>query len=153
MRLSEVDERVLRECCASPEWAARMAALQPFVSRDALLEAADRVLADLPEDEIDRALAGHPRIGERSRNANSAREQATVHEADQPTLDALTRGNAAYEAKFGHVYLVCASGRSAAELLAVLEQRLGNDAATERQVVRTELGKINRLRLERLCPL
>jgi 2-oxo-4-hydroxy-4-carboxy-5-ureidoimidazoline decarboxylase len=67
------------------------------------------------------------------------------------TLAALAEGNREYEARFGHVYLVCASGRSGEELLAVLRSRLGNDPATERRVVRAELGKINRLRLERLA--
>ena len=66
------------------------------------------------------------------------------------TVRALADGNRAYEAKFGHVYLVCASGRSADELLAVLQQRLGNDPVTERAVVRRELGLINRIRLVRL---
>ncbi len=65
-------------------------------------------------------------------------------------MRALADGNRAYEAKFGHVYLVCASGRSAEELLAVLQQRLGNDPVTERAVVRRELGLINRIRLVRL---
>ena len=70
--------------------------------------------------------------------------------ADQAVLDALADGNRVYEERFGHVYLVCATGRSAEELLGLLRARLGNNPKTERMVVRDELGKINRLRLERL---
>ncbi len=70
--------------------------------------------------------------------------------ADQATLQALAEGNEAYERRFGHVYLVCATGRSAGELLALLRERLGHDPGTEWGIVRRELGKINRIRLRRL---
>ena len=96
---------------------------------------------------------GIPRIGERAEGdggAWSRREQSGVSGAEASTLQALADGNRAYEAKFGQVYLVCASGRSAEELLAVLQQRLRNDPETERAVVRRELGLINRIRLGRL---
>ena len=96
------------------------------------------------------ALAGHPRIGERCAHASSRREQSGVAGAGAQVLDALAAGNRAYEERFGHVYLVCANGRPAGELLAVLRGRLGNDPATERRVLRAELREINRLRLERL---
>ena len=92
-------------------------------------------------------MAGHPRIGERSTHAASQREQSGVGD---DVRDALAEGNREYEQRFGHVYLVCASGRSGDELLAVLRSRLGNDPAHERTVVRAELGDINRLRLQRL---
>ena len=83
------------------------------------------------------------------RAPTSRREQAGV--TGDETLAALAAGNREYEARFGHVYLVCASGRSGEELLAVLRSRLDNDPVTERAVVREELGRINRLRLERLA--
>ncbi|MEN0140320.1 MAG: 2-oxo-4-hydroxy-4-carboxy-5-ureidoimidazoline decarboxylase [Rhodococcus sp. (in: high G+C Gram-positive bacteria)] len=141
---------LLVQCCASTVWAQQVAAGRPFPSADALHTAADTALADLTESEIDAALAGHPRIGDRADNPSSAREQSAVASADDDVRARLRSGNEEYEQKFGHVYLVCASGRSAQELLDVLHARLGNDAATERTILRTELAAINRLRLERL---
>ncbi|MGE3286049.1 MAG: 2-oxo-4-hydroxy-4-carboxy-5-ureidoimidazoline decarboxylase [Pseudonocardia sp.] len=141
---------VLERVCSSPRWAHRLVRARPHRCRAALAAEADAALADLPEDEIDLALAGHPRIGERSEHASSQREQAGVASAGADVRTALREGNRAYEERFGHVYLVCADGRSADELLAVLRMRLGNDPATERRVLREELRRINRLRLERL---
>jgi 2-oxo-4-hydroxy-4-carboxy-5-ureidoimidazoline decarboxylase len=143
-------ESALLECCAAPEWASALAADRPYGSVPALLERADAVLAGMPEEQVDLALAGHPRIGERPVHASSAREQSGVAGAPDDVLATLAEGNRAYEQRFGHVYLVCADGRPAAELLAVLRSRLGNDPTTERAVLRTELGKINRIRLRRL---
>lgn len=140
----------LLACCSSPEWAQALVAGRPYPSVDALLDTADTVLAGLPESEIDRALAGHPRIGERPDTAASAREQAGVATAADAVRSALADGNRAYEARFGHIYLVCASGRTGGELLAILDERLGNDAETERRLMRTELAKINRIRLRAL---
>ncbi|MBJ7340717.1 2-oxo-4-hydroxy-4-carboxy-5-ureidoimidazoline decarboxylase [Mycolicibacterium sp.] len=136
--------------CSSTIWARRVLAGGPFRDVDALLDRADRVLAELPDGEIDAALDGHPRIGAKVDNASSAREQAAVVSADDSVKAELAASNAEYDAKFGYVYLVCASGRSAEELLAILVDRLNNDAETERRVMRSELAKINRLRLERL---
>lgn len=136
--------------CSSPIWARRVLAGAPFDSVEALLDRADRVLAELPDAEIDAALDGHPRIGAKVENASSAREQAAVTTAGDDVKARLAARNLEYDEKFGYVYLVCASGRSAEELLAILEDRLHNDPDTERRVMRSELGKINRLRLERL---
>ena len=136
--------------CSSPIWARRVVAGGPFRDVDALLDRADRVLAELPDAEIDAALDGHPRIGAKIDNASSAREQAGVADADAGVRAELATKNREYDDKFGYVYLVCASGRSAEELLAILTDRLHNDADTERRVMRNELAKINRLRLERL---
>ena len=143
-------ERLLRACCASTTWARAVAAGRPYRSSDALFAAADAALAALEDPDVDEALSGHPRIGERSRSTASAREQAGVLASDDTVLTALADGNRAYEQRFGHVYLVCATGRSGAELLAVLTERLGNDPATERMRTRAELGKINRIRLAQL---
>ncbi|MCV7287776.1 2-oxo-4-hydroxy-4-carboxy-5-ureidoimidazoline decarboxylase [Mycolicibacterium wolinskyi] len=141
---------MLFEVCSSPIWARRVLAGTPFRNVDALLDRADRILAELPDAEIDAALDGHPRIGGRVDNASSAREQAGVADADDAVRAELAAKNQAYEDKFGYVYLVCASGRSAEELLAILTERLCNDPETERRVMRSELAKINRLRLQRL---
>jgi 2-oxo-4-hydroxy-4-carboxy-5-ureidoimidazoline decarboxylase len=139
--------------CSSTIWARRVLAGGPFRTVDALLDRADRVLAELPDAEIDAALDGHPRIGAKvtqAHSASSAREQARVADADEGVRTELAARNRDYDDKFGYVYLVCASGRSAEELLGILTDRLDNDPDTERRVMRSELAKINRLRLERL---
>ena len=136
--------------CSSPIWARRVLAGGPFGDVDALLDRADRVLAELPDAELDTALDGHPRIGATVNNASSAREQSKVAKAGDDVRAALASGNRTYDEKFGYVYLVCASGRSAEELLDILTDRLANDPETERRVMRSELAKINRLRLQRL---
>lgn len=150
---SDDAQATLLECCSSPQWAHAVAARRPYPSPAALFEAADEALADLDDAELRAALAGHPRIGERAdagHAASSGREQAGVAQSSTATLTALVDGNRAYEARFGHVYLVCADGRSGDELLAVLHERLTNDPASEWATVREELRKINRLRLARL---
>jgi OHCU decarboxylase len=141
--------RLLLGVCSSPRWADAVAGARPYGSTADLYAAADRALGSMSEADLDDALAGHPRIGERADDAASRREQSGV--SGETTLAALAEANREYEARFGHVYLVCASGRSGEELLALLRRRLGNDPATERRVARDELGKINRLRLERLA--
>ncbi|MFI1238424.1 2-oxo-4-hydroxy-4-carboxy-5-ureidoimidazoline decarboxylase [Nocardia salmonicida] len=138
-------EEALLACCSAPRWARAVAAARPYATTESLAAAADAASASLDDADIDEALAGHPRIGDRPTSAASAREQSGV--AGQDVRSALAEGNRAYEAKFGHIYLVCAAGRSGEELLAVLRARLDNDPSTERQVMRTELSKINRLRL------
>ncbi len=144
---------LLFEVCSSTIWARRVVAGSPFRDAEALYDRADRVLAELPDAEIDAALDGHPRIGasvSAAHSPSSAREQARVADAGEVVKAALAEKNREYEDRFGYVYLVCASGRSADELLAILTDRLDNDPETERRVMRSELAKINRLRLERL---
>ena len=150
-RLSERQRmHLLFEVCSSPIWARRVLAGGPFRDAEALFDRADRVLAELPDAELDAALDGHPRIGAKADNPSSAREQARVADATDAVKAELAEKNRAYDDKFGYVYLVCASGRTAEELLAILTDRLDNDPETERRVMRSELAKINRLRLERL---
>ena len=146
----------LLSVCASPAWAEQMLAARPYHSVGEVLTLADRAVAGLSEAELDAALAGHPRIGERETAATpggrdwSSGEQAGVAGASDGVLRALTDGNRDYEERFGHVYLVCATGRTADEMLALLHRRLGNDPDTEWTVVRDELAKINRIRLTKL---
>jgi 2-oxo-4-hydroxy-4-carboxy-5-ureidoimidazoline decarboxylase len=139
-------ERMLLECCSAPRWARAVAAARPYADLDAVHAAAAAALSDA---DVADGLAGHPRIGERA-GKRSAREQAGTAGASAEVLAALAAGNRAYEERFGHVYLVCATGRGAAELLAVLQERLGHDPVTERAVVRRELVAINRIRLDAL---
>ncbi|MFB9375980.1 2-oxo-4-hydroxy-4-carboxy-5-ureidoimidazoline decarboxylase [Kineococcus gynurae] len=157
MRVAELDalpgptcEERLRSCCDAPDWARRVTARRPFGDRAALLEAAVSELARTSEADVDRALAAHPRIGERSESTASRSEQAGALAAGVAVRERLAAGNLRYEERFGHVYLVCASGRSGEELLDILEARLGNDPVTERAILRRELAAITRLRLERL---
>jgi 2-oxo-4-hydroxy-4-carboxy-5-ureidoimidazoline decarboxylase len=148
-------ERELLSCCASPRWARQLAAGRPYRNLAALVAAADTALAALPWQEVERALAAHPRIGDRITGADresgwSRREQAGMAAADPATRTALAQANREYEQRFGHVFLIFASGRGDAELLAAARARLRNDRTVEREIVRTELGKIVRLRLARL---
>ncbi len=141
---------------AAPEWADPLIARRPYADLDALLDTSDVLVVALSESQVDAALAGHPRIGERSAGlddesaARSAREQAGMSQADASVQEAMARGNADYEARFGRIYLVAAAGRSADELLALLHERLGNDPGVELDVVRRELARITRLRLTEL---
>ncbi|GAA4549841.1 2-oxo-4-hydroxy-4-carboxy-5-ureidoimidazoline decarboxylase [Pseudonocardia xishanensis] len=139
-------EAALREVCTAPRWAREVAAGRPYGSLEKLQAAADAALTGA---DLDDALAGHPRIGDRAAEGTARREQAGVAGASAAVLEALATGNRAYEERFGHVYLVCAQGRSAEDLLATLRSRLGNDPAEERLVALGELAAINRLRLGR----
>jgi 2-oxo-4-hydroxy-4-carboxy-5-ureidoimidazoline decarboxylase len=141
---------VLLGCCPAAGWAEKVAAGRPYTSLDALLA---RARAALTDEDVTEALAGHPRIGDTRAAAHSSwsrGEQAGVGGSGDTVLAELAAGNRAYEERFGHIYLVCAAGRSATELLAILRDRLSNDPGTERQVTRDELRKINELRLIRL---
>jgi 2-oxo-4-hydroxy-4-carboxy-5-ureidoimidazoline decarboxylase len=148
----------LRSCCAAEAWVEEMVAGRPHRSEAALYAASDRATAALDAAGLEQALAGHPRIGDAApahggdgRSAAWSRgEQAGVWTAGADVLGELAAANASYERHFGHVYLVCASGRSAAELLAVCQARIDNDPEIERRVVLEELAKINRLRLGKL---
>ena len=146
--------RVLLECCDVPAWAQTVAAGRPYSEVDSLLAVADAAARRLGPADVERALAAHPRIGERAQGKGtsagwSRREQAGV-DTDEQTQAALLEGNRAYEHRFGRVFLICASGLSAGEILAALRGRLENDPATEDAVVADELRKIALLRLRRV---
>jgi 2-oxo-4-hydroxy-4-carboxy-5-ureidoimidazoline decarboxylase len=144
---SQEAERELLSCCSAPRWARKVAAGRPYASLAALQTVARSALDDA---DLDAALDGHPRIGDRWARGASRREQSGVAAAGAGVLAALEEGNRAYEQRFGHVYLVCATGRSAEDLLATLQARLGNDPDTERGVALAELAAINEIRLDRL---
>lgn len=142
----------LMACCASRAFAGGVAERRPYRDLDELLAAAEAAVKGLEWGDVLEALAAHPRIGERagggSREASWSRQEQSGVEDE--VREALAEGNRAYEARFGHVYLVCATGLSGARLLARLRERLGNDEEGERAVVRDELAKITRLRLVKL---
>ena len=140
----------LAACCAAPEWVAAMVAGRPYADEDELLAASDAAVAGLTDAGLAAALAAHPRIGDRPAGEWSRQEQAGVGSAGADVRAELAAANAAYERRFGQVYLVCATGRSAEELLDICRSRLANDPAAERAVVLVELAGINRIRLAKL---
>jgi len=149
--LIEAQER-LYSCFASRRWAQRVAEGWPYEDLDSLLGAAERAWSELEPSDWADALAGHPRIGERggSSPAASEREQSGVRVAAASTLDQLAAENRLYEARFGHVFLIAAAGKSADEILAALRGRMENDPVTEARVAAEEHRKIARLRLREL---
>lgn len=149
----EAARRELSGCCSSARWVSAVLAGRPYPSLAGLLRRSDEAVASLAPGDLRDALSGHPRIGERRDDGAdrwSGAEQAGVAGAARPAMQALADGNVAYERRFGHIYLVCATGRTAPELLALLTARLENDPDTEWGVVRSELQKINRIRLRKL---
>jgi 2-oxo-4-hydroxy-4-carboxy-5-ureidoimidazoline decarboxylase len=147
----EVTERELREglpdCLNVPRWVEEVARGGPYASLDDLLDAAGLAATPLTPDEVDQALADHPRIGERAAGSGasasfSANEQA-ASASDDPELAArLAEGNRAYEERFGRIFLIRAAGRSRAEILAELERRLLLPPEDEVKVVASELREI-----------
>jgi OHCU decarboxylase len=138
--------------CHSRRWAKQVAAGRPYADLAALQRAADQVWLGLGPEDWREAFAAHPRIGAGggASPAWSRQEQAGVGGAGRDVQERLARGNAEYEARFGHVFLISAAGRDADEILAALTERLGNDPATELRVAAAEHRRITRLRLERL---
>jgi 2-oxo-4-hydroxy-4-carboxy-5-ureidoimidazoline decarboxylase len=148
----ETTREVLLGCLSVPRWADDVLAGQPYADRDALLAAADRAARELTDDELGQALSGHPRIGERGgapgMSAQSRQEQSGVDPGEADTATRLAAGNAAYEERFGRVFLIRAAGRDGEEILAELDRRLRNDDATERAETVDNLRQITMLRLE-----
>jgi OHCU decarboxylase len=148
--------RLLGACCGSTRWVQAFAACRPWASLDELLRAAERAASGLGESDWLDAFRAHPRIGEKPAEARDAAtrwaagEQSRVDDAAAGVRAELAEANRAYEAKFGHIYIVCATGKTADEMLAICKERLANDAATERLRAAVEQKKITRLRLEKL---
>ncbi|WP_267899906.1 MULTISPECIES: 2-oxo-4-hydroxy-4-carboxy-5-ureidoimidazoline decarboxylase [Lentzea] len=143
---------LLTECLAVPRWVDAIVAGRPYASMDALLAASHVAAQGLSDEEVLGAIAGHPRIGERQKTGGvsakwSRSEQSGV---DSSQADRLAAANAAYEDRFGHIYLVCATGLSGAEMLDNLSSRMDNPPDVELRVVNDELAKIAALRLQKL---
>lgn len=146
-------------CCGSKRWAAAMVALRPIGSVVELSVAADRVWGEMKEADWLQAFACHPRIGERPQRrtahastqsaAWSSQEQSSANTAGERVLAELAASNAVYERRFGFTYIVCATGKSAEEMLDLLNRRLTNDrfeelreaAEQQRQITQIRLGK------------
>ncbi|MFI0815082.1 2-oxo-4-hydroxy-4-carboxy-5-ureidoimidazoline decarboxylase [Streptomyces sp. NPDC021098] len=139
---------LLYEVCTSRAWGAAVAAGRPYRHVEAVLAASDAAMAGLTGADLAEAMAGHPPIGRPTPgDATSAREQSGVGDELRAELLEL---NLAYQERHGHVFLICATGRTGEEMRTALRHRIGNGTATEREIVRTELGKINRIRLTNL---
>jgi len=130
-------------CCGSRRFAAAMAAGRPYPSAGAAVAAVDVVFETLTWSDVLEAMERHPRIGARA-SGQSAAEQAGVADA---TRAALAAGNAEYEDRFGHVFLICATGLTGDQMLGSLRERLTNNADIERTVAASELAMITRLRV------
>ena len=146
---------VLRPCVDIDSWVEALVAGRPYADVGALLAVADTQARSWTAAEVEAALADHPRIGERHAGegtsaAMSGREQSGVDPHDAEVQRRLAEGNAAYEERFDRIYLVRAAGRSAEEILALLEGRLGNDSDTELEVTAGQLREIALLRLDGL---
>ena len=147
-------ERDALACCASTAFAKAVADGRPYRDAAALLSAVDAVFETLTWDDIAESMNGHPRIGDRAaRGGMSAAEQSGAAAATDEVKQGLADGNLAYEQRFGHIFLICASGLSGQEMLTRLRARLKNDEDAERGVVRAELLKITRLRITKLLSL
>jgi OHCU decarboxylase len=148
----------LLKCCGSTRWAREMCGRRPFLDSRELTEAADRVWLGLSREDWLEAFRSHPKIGGRGAEREtgerarrwSEEEQKGTRGAAPDVLEELAEANREYEQRFGHIFIVCATGKSAAEMLALLRRRLGNDPEAELRVAAEEQRRITRLRLEKL---
>lgn len=159
--LSDVDAAFnLTACCGSSAWVARMLEQRPFRERKRMLAVADDVVGTLQASDWVEAFSHHPRIGERRAAADgpaiaqhwSSGEQAASSDACADVRGQIIAANREYEKRFGFIFIVCANGRSAAEIHSLLRQRLGNSLDEELAIAAREQQQITRLRLEKLVP-
>ena len=149
---------MLEACCGSAAWVNGMLVRRPFTTLHVLLHESEQLWWDLEPDDWREAFEHHPRIGDAAAavrqgepaRAWSADEQRGASDAPEDTRRQLAEGNREYERRFGHIYLVCAAGKSAGEMLALLRARMENDPDTELRVAAAEQAKITRLRLLKL---
>ena len=158
-RLDDADvaeaRRLLTACCGANRWVELMLARRPFGDRETLLGAARQEWFALSSADWREAFTHHPRIGDREALGRriaatrhlSAHEQSGVDAASEEIISALAAGNRAYEERFGYIFIVCATGKSAREMLELLEQRMSNDAETELRAAANEQAKITEIRL------
>lgn len=151
----------LARCCGSARWVGEVLARRPYPDLQDLFNASDAVWWSLSKEDWLEAFAHHPKIGDvsqlREKFATTAQwaqgEQSGVQAASEEILAALAEGNHLYEERFGYIFIVCATGKSAGEMLSLLEARLGNEPDVELKVAAAEQAKITKIRLEKLlCP-
>ncbi|HEV2578277.1 MAG TPA: 2-oxo-4-hydroxy-4-carboxy-5-ureidoimidazoline decarboxylase [Acidobacteriaceae bacterium] len=146
---------VILPCNGSPVWATLVAYNRPFDSPASLFAVSDEIWMSLPEEDWQEAFDSHPRLGERKAKAATEKslswstQEQSAADPDDAVRQALADGNREYEAKFGRIFLLCATGRSAEEMLTILRQRLQNDAETELREAAEQQRLITRLRLRK----
>ena len=155
----------LLQCCGSRRWASQMADARPFSDPEELRETATDVWWSLDSHDWLEAFRSHPKIGEKSSHEKknqlhseahrkwSEQEQAGVRNAKEETMNYLAQLNLKYEAKFGYIFIVCATGKSSEEMLTILRERLENDEAKELPIAAAEQAKITDLRLKKMLDL
>ena len=156
-------EAELLACCGASRWARGMAARRPFSSVPDLFAAADEIWHSLGPNDWLEAFSRHPQIGEKAEEKQaksdaeqqissrwSAQEQSSVRRDSADVVARLAVGNRVYRERFGYIFIVCATGKTAEEMLAILERRLQNDASAELTIAAEEQRRITRLRLEKL---
>ncbi|MEO8447910.1 MAG: 2-oxo-4-hydroxy-4-carboxy-5-ureidoimidazoline decarboxylase [bacterium] len=161
-KLSSLDpkekELLFSKCCGSKEWIAGMMALKTVKTKKEILDEAEKIWFSLNHKDWLEAFSHHPKIGDlnsiREKFASTKKmaesEQSGVNVADNETLNELAKLNQAYERKFGYIFIVCATGKSAMEMLAIIKNRVSNDSEIEIKIAMKEQNKITKLRLEKL---
>jgi 2-oxo-4-hydroxy-4-carboxy-5-ureidoimidazoline decarboxylase len=139
---------MLTGCCGSARWVDAMLARRPFGSMTALVESAESIWRRLSEADWLEAFRQHPKIGDRSAQGTAKQEQSGTASAPAAIVQALADANREYEARFGYIFIICATGKSAEVMLAALHDRLRNDASTEIRIAAEEQLKITQLRLQ-----
>ncbi|MGW2179875.1 2-oxo-4-hydroxy-4-carboxy-5-ureidoimidazoline decarboxylase [Streptomyces sp. NPDC001732] len=141
----------LHEVCASAAWGRAILSRRPYTTPQDLLSASDAATAELTPKDLAEAMAGHPPIGRpKPGDPTSSREQRGMAGASEELKAEMLELNLAYQERFGHVFLICATGATGEQMRDAVKSRIGNSPEQEREQVRTELGKINRIRLTRL---
>ncbi|MFD9428139.1 MULTISPECIES: 2-oxo-4-hydroxy-4-carboxy-5-ureidoimidazoline decarboxylase [unclassified Streptomyces] len=141
----------LHEVCAGAAWGRAILSRRPYATADALFAASDAAMAELTAADLAEAMAGHPPIGRpKPGDPTSSREQRGMAGASEELKTEMLELNLAYQERFGHVFLICATGATGEQMRDAVRTRIGNPPERERENVRTELGKINRIRLARL---
>ncbi len=161
-RINSLDKETLLavflKCCASVNWASRLVAARPFIDKDDLfLKAKNTWFYKCEKEDWLEAFKAHPKIGDIDSLAKkyavtknwSSKEQSGVDSASMETLKALAEGNEKYEKKYGYIFIVCATGKSATEMLEILDSRLNNDPEKEILIAMQEQHKITEIRLNK----
>ncbi|WP_405883705.1 2-oxo-4-hydroxy-4-carboxy-5-ureidoimidazoline decarboxylase [Streptomyces sp. NBC_01136] len=154
-RFNALEERAahtaLHEACVSSAWVRSLLARRPYATPGDLFAASDAAMAELTTADLAEAMAGHPPIGRpKPGDPTSSREQRGMAGASAELKAEMLELNLAYQEKFGHVFLICATGRTGEQMRDAVKERIGNSPEQEREIVRVELGKINRIRLGNL---
>jgi OHCU decarboxylase len=155
---SEAAQQELSKCCGATSWAESLEQHRPFASVAELLKEANEVWSSMGESDWLEAFRSHPKIGEKKAESSvtaqsqqwSTEEQRNVNQASTDATEKLAGLNHAYQEKFGFIFIVCATGKSTDEILALLQQRIGNERATELRIAAAEQAKITELRLRKL---